>query len=270
MWIIQYLSRQAPGRHWDRLVSGISTMILILAFSRVFAADPAAPLPTEEGHVLTDIVYSVRAVFPASGWGLSQKYKYLVDPITGASLRFAGWTFGRRFKTFFIWGYTAAEHRWAEELNQITDENERDARFLREWIERALRRGEIEPSDNLDLVYPVLQAHQISMALEQIRLDPPSQAISIARESVGSYDFVYTNIKTSFQRNGRPILLNTTIYLTGFHYITRLDSWEFFAAVSHVPTELPPEQQQRIRVLFFKTLSTLSLTPFPASPSPEK
>ncbi len=249
-----------------RLIGMISTVIatsVIMAASTLSAADSTSPL-AEGGHVITTVVYSVRVVFPASDWALSAKRKYLVDPATGASLRFAGRTFGSRFKTFLIWGYTAAEHRWAEELNQVADEHERDARFLREWIERALRRGEIEPSDNLDLVHALLQADRSTVVLQPIKLDPSAQPIKIDRQTIGSYNFVYTDLKTSFQRDGRPVSLNTTIYITGFHYLPRLDSWEFFAAVSHIPLELPSEQQQAIRQLFFKTLSTLSLKPSPS------
>lgn len=211
----------------------------------------------ETGIVLTNPSYGSRVVFSDSGWKQIGRV-YLLDPRSGASFRFTGRTFGHDFKTFLLWGYRANEHRWAEKLEQIADEHKKQERFLREWIERALRNGEISPPNSLEIAYPVVTSEKTA-DLQPIRLTQQNEDITISRQRIGSYDFFWTELLTSVKISGRTVPLNTTIYITGYHYIEWLDDWEFFAALSQVPTDVPAEQQQRLRQLFTDTVSTLSL-----------
>src|SRR5258705_8821500 len=63
-----------------------------------------------------------KVVFPANGWKYMSRTLpgggYVIDPATGAALRFDGVAFGRRLNSFFLWMWTSSEHQWAEKFTE--------------------------------------------------------------------------------------------------------------------------------------------------------
>ena len=216
---------------------------------------------TPEGYIVRTVAYDARVLFPSHDWTHIEG-GYLVDPVTRAALTFGGRWFGHKPKTFLIWGYTVREHQWARELNLISDQDEKQSRFLKEWIERALRRQEIDLSDDLRIGYPILTADQKSAVFFPLSLSPADQAVNIKHQTIGSHRFASVELTTQSEIAGRTVRLNTTIYICGFRYWTRLDDWQFFTAMSHVPTDASPEDKERIRDLFLRTLPSVSIVAY--------
>lgn len=212
------------------------------------------------GYLVREVIYGSRVAFAASDWKTMPR-GYLLDPETGASFRFAGRAFGGKFRTFLIWGYTASEHQWARALNEISDHDEKQARFLREWVDRALRRLELDTFDNLGLAHTALYRGEDKAIFYPLALSPSHQRVNIRHETIGAYRFAITDLSTITEGSDTPLSLDTTIYIAGFRHRIRMDDWSFFGAYSHIPTHLPPDQKDKLRGLFRETLTTLSLNP---------
>ena len=217
----------------------------------------------EGGYLVRSVVDRAQVIFPASDWkfleSTSPGANYLIEPATGSCLRFHSISFGHQFKEFLLWGYTIRENQWAEELKRVVNDEERQVRFLQEWIKRALSQGEIDQTNNLAIVYPLLERNQSAAILYPLKLDPLQQSVNVNRQLIGSHRFVYAEIRTSSKTGNRQILFNSSIYISYLRYIPRLDSWQFFAAFSHIPIDLRPEQARAVQELFFRTLATLSI-----------
>src|SRR5881628_399057 len=129
-------------------------MILISATCSVLATmtfpttDVSSSQTTNGGYVIRSVVDSARVVFPASGWRLIERTypggNYLMEPATGTSLRYYAIRFGSRHKEFLIWGYSVSEHQWVKKFDHVKNQDQKQAQFLSEWIERTLRRGEAQ------------------------------------------------------------------------------------------------------------------------------
>jgi len=212
---------------------------------------------TPEGVIVYTVISGARVLFPSHDW--THIRGDLVEPNTRTSFTFKDRSFGRKYKEFFIWGFSVSEHQWARELNRIADQDEKQARFLREWIERALRRQEIEVSNSLSILYPDLTADQAAAVFYPIVLDPIDQPINIKSQTIDSFRFASVELSTRSEIAGRTVLLNTMIYVCGLKYDQEFDDWRFFTAMSHIPTETSAEQREQIRSLFMRTLPTLYL-----------
>lgn len=214
----------------------------------------------EGGYLVREVIYGSRVIFAASDWKIMPR-GYVLDPATGSSFRFAGRAFGSKFKTFFIWGYSVREHQWAKVLNEITDHDEKQARFLREWVDRALRNTELDVFDHLGISHTVARKSEEKAIFYPLVLAPPSQAVDIKHETIGAHRFTMTQLITKAEDAENPLFLETSIYVSGLRYDNRMGDWEFFGAYSHIPMNLPAAAKEDLRRLFLETLRTLSLNP---------
>lgn len=244
-------------------------ILLPLAFLAAGAMRTLYTAPVEDisqakrlngGYLVREVVYDSRVIFPASDWKMMDR-GHLLHPATGAAFRFAGRSFGRQFKSFFIWGYVSREHQWARALDEISDQDEKHARFLTEWLDRALRKREIDVFNRLGLAYTMLDRSEEQAMFFPLELSPASQTINVRHETIGSHRFAITSLSTRTENVDKPLMLDTEIYICGFHHHARMDDWLFFAAYSHIPTHLPQAQKETLRRLFLQTLATLTLTP---------
>jgi hypothetical protein len=216
------------------------------------------------GYQLKAIIDGAKVVFPAEGWkrilSTLPGAGYVIDPTTGACLRFDGISFGRKVRSFAIWLWTTSEHGWAKKFSdsKITPENQ--ANFLKEWIRRALVNGDMDHPDNLSIGYPLLSSEKPTAFMMPLRLEPRTQPIVTKEVSVGAHNFTAADVTTSFEVNGRKTPLESSIWIAYLRYLPKYEDHRFFLAVSHIPAEIPSQKKREIRDLFEATLRSLSLS----------
>jgi hypothetical protein len=215
------------------------------------------------GYKLISVADKARLVFPQAGWKLIEVTypggNYVVEPTTGACLRFDSISFGRKYNPSPVRSYVTSEHQWAQKFKDTTVREDNEKEFFREWIDRALIRGEIKHPDDLAIVYPALVEEKTGAVLHPLELDPSSGPINVKRHKVGSHSYSYAEMPTRVRLNGQSLSLETSVWISYFRYVPRFKEWQFFAAFSHIPTDLPPSRKQEIRELLERTLLTLSI-----------
>jgi hypothetical protein len=215
------------------------------------------------GYQLKAIIDDAKVVFPSEGWkrilSTLPGAGYVIDPTTGACLRFDGISFGRRVRSFAMWLWTTSEHGWAERFSDSKTTPENQANFLGEWIRRSLINGDMDHPDNLSIGYPLLSSEKPTAFMIPLRLEPKNQPIVIQQIRIGAHNFTTADISTSFEVNGRRSALETSIWISYFRYLPQYEDHRFFLAASHIPAGLAAQKKREIRDLFQATLRSLSL-----------
>jgi hypothetical protein len=83
------------------------------------------------GYQLKAIIDGAKVVFPAEGWkrilSTLPGAGYVIDPTTGACLRFDGISFGRKVRSFAIWLWTTSE--LGEQVFRFKDHTRKPGEF---------------------------------------------------------------------------------------------------------------------------------------------
>jgi hypothetical protein len=216
--------------------------------------------------------YAVR--LPADGWLETSPWpRYLVDPTSGAALRFERVWFGSETYVVFPFVFTGTPwptHRWAEDLEPVA-EPQRPGRFLEMWLGRTLRRGRHDPRDDLAIAYPL---HAVATGrsgagarLCALRADPRDQAIAVESRPAGERVWPSASARTVCEAKGTRHRFESLVDLARFetlrpgprhHSLTEFVTWRFAGAQAHIPADLDPARRAALRDLFGRALATLA------------
>jgi len=216
------------------------------------------------GYEIDSPMDKASVIFPAEGWkSIDRTFPgggYVVDPATGTTFRFYSIRFGRRLREFLLWGWTTAEHHWAQQWQETNVSVRNQGEFLQEWLNRTLVRREISHPDELSIVVPTLGRDLASAQLCPLCLIDPNAPFRIQIQKIEGHDFSYVKLPTYVIVNDQRRYFESEVRIGYFRYIPKFEQWQFYVAFSHIPSDLSPERKTEMRELFMKTLRSLSIT----------